>query len=198
MKDSELEGLLSRCDTVVSCLGHTLSIKGVYGKPRNLCVLTTQRVCGAIRRLKPATPIRYIVVSTEGVSRPDGLDPKRTSITERVLLRLLELLLPPHGDNVKNAAYLHSQVQGDPCVQFVAVRPSNLVNGDESQYAIYPTLQNGIFNAGTTTRANVGSFMADLVTEPDVWKAWKGKWPHILNAPASGDTEATAVSPTGA
>lgn len=192
MDDAELEALLVGCDTVISCLGHSLSVRGVFGKPRDLCVKTTQRVCEAIQRIKPAAPVKYIVISTEGVSRPDGLDPKRASLAERALLWLLERLLPPHYDNVKNAAYLHSQVGSghNRFVDFVAVRPSNMIDGDELEYTLHERLQNGIFNAGKTTRANVGRFMADLVTEPDVWTTWKGKWPQILNVPEADGAKA--------
>ena len=68
-------------------------------------------------------------------------------------------------------------------VNFCAVRPSNLVDAPEerSEFGVHATLQNGIFNAGATSRANVGAFMADLVTEEDVWQLWKNAYPHIIN-----------------
>ena len=71
----------------------------------------------------------------------------------------------------------------NPHVEFCAVRPSNLVDAPErpSEFSAHATLQNGIFNAGATTRANVGSFMADLVTEGDVWERWKDSYPHIID-----------------
>ena len=47
---------------------------------------------------------------------------------------------------------------------------------------MHATLQNGIFNAGTTSRANVGEFMANLVTEPATWAEWKDTYPHVLDA----------------
>ena len=186
MEDATLEEHLARCNSVVSCIGHNMTFKGLFGRAsRDLCVETTRRVCEAIRKNAPASPIRYVVVSTEGVSRPDGLDPKLRGAAERLVLRLLELLLPPHLDNVKNAAYLHREVSGDTntFVDFCAVRPSDLLDGEETLYALHERLQNGIFNAGKTTRANVGCFMADLITKSDVWAEWKGKWPHILDVP---------------
>jgi hypothetical protein len=197
MDDAELEGHLAKCDSVVSCVGHNLTFRGIYGKPKDLCVQTTRRVCEAIQRLKPTTPVKYVVVSTEGVDRPDGLDPKRASRAERIILWLLEKMLPPHLDNVKNAAYLHNKVSGinNPSVDFCAVRPSDMVDGDVTQYTLHERLQNGIFNAGKTTRANVGHFMADLVTKPDVWASWKGNWPQILNVPGAGGTTTTSVDP---
>jgi nucleoside-diphosphate-sugar epimerase len=184
MNDAELDDHLRRCDAVVSCVGHNISCAGIFGSAsKDLCVNTTRRVCEAIQRLQ--SPVKYIVVSTEGVSRPDGLDPKLRGLLERLVLWLLEVLLPPHADNVKNAAYLHCEVGrgNNGLVEFCAVRPSDLVDGEETRYALHEVLQNGIFNAGKTTRANVGSFMADLVTKPSIWAQWKGKWPHILDAP---------------
>ena len=185
LNDAELERHLADCNSVISCVGHTLSFRGIFGKPKDLCVETTRRVCEAIQRLKPASPVKYIVVSTEGVDRPDGLDPQRGGVGERCVLWILEQLLPPHIDNVKNAAYLHKKVSGtnNPFVEFCAVRPSSMIDGDETQYTLHEVLQNGIFNAGKTTRANVGCFMADLVTKPDVWAQWNEKWPQILNVP---------------
>ena len=46
------------------------------------------------------------------------------------------------------------------------------------------------FVAGTTRRANVGEFMADLATKPEVWAQWKNGYPHILDkAPAEAKPE---------
>ena len=54
---------------------------------------------------------------------------------------------------------------------------------------LHDTLQNGIFNAGATARANVGEFMADLVTKPGIWQRWKNSFPHILDAAADGGSK---------
>ena len=56
-----------------------------------------------------------------------------------------------------------------------------MIDGDERPWRAFPTLQNGIFNAGTTTRANVGAFMADLVTKAAVWAEWRNGYPHLLD-----------------
>ena len=34
--DSEMNNLLRNCDAIVSCLGHNVSLKGLFGKPRFL------------------------------------------------------------------------------------------------------------------------------------------------------------------
>ena len=78
-------------DAVVSSLGHNLTFKGMYFPPRMLCVDSVRLICDAARQLAPPTPLRLVVVSTEGVDRPDGADPKR-GLLERLLLFLLWLL----------------------------------------------------------------------------------------------------------
>ena len=82
-------------------------------------------------------------------------------------------------------------------MEFVAVRPSDLVDAPPSEFNLFDTLQNGIFNAGKTSRANVGKFMADLVTDSVVWCRWRNSWPHILNATQnSGEEEANEKQKT--
>ena len=56
-----------------------------------------------------------------------------------------------------------------------------MIDGEECEFTFHETLQNGLFNAGTTRRANVGVFMADLVTKSGLWETWKNKFPHILD-----------------
>ena len=70
---------------------------------------------------------------------------------------------------------------GNPHFEFCAVRPSDLSDAPASEYTLHAALQNGIFNGGGTSRANVGAFMADLVTKPDVFAEWTNAFPHILN-----------------
>ena len=173
------------CGAVISCLGHTLSFKGIYGHPKRLCKDSIKLICDAACTLQPSEPLKLIVVSTEGVDQPGGTDPPRASFMERLVLWLLSTrLLPPHQDNMATVKYLHEEVRGDHNlhVSFCAVRPSNLIDADEpSEYTCHASLQNGIFNSRTTTRANVGCFMADLVTRAEVWTKWKEQMPHLLD-----------------
>mmetsp|Transcript_5892 Transcript_5892/g.20069 ORF Transcript_5892/g.20069 Transcript_5892/m.20069 type:complete len:131 (-) Transcript_5892:235-627(-) len=121
------------------------------------------------------------------VRSADGGDPER-GLVERFVLWALEKLLPPHTDNVETLAYLHAQVAGgsNPHVAFVAVRPSDMIDGDAGEYTLHAALQNGIFNAGKSTRANVGQFMADLAADPALMAQWVGKYPQILDVGAPG------------
>lgn len=181
---SALVDVIRGSDAVVSCLGHNLSLSGVFGAPRRLCRDTTAAVLAAARALAPARPLKYIVVSTEGVDHPGGADSATLTrgLAERFVLWLLSWVLPPHADNMSVVDYLHEEASGDPHVEFCAVRPSDMVDAEESAYELHATLQSGIFNAGTTSRANVGAFMADLATKRDLWDTWRGTYPHILDA----------------
>ena len=73
--------------------------------------------------------------------------------------------------------------QDDPAVAWVAVRPDTLVDEDRvSDLEVHPSpVRDPIFNAGRTSRINVGSFMADLITDDELWARWKGQMPVIYN-----------------
>ena len=136
--------------------------------------------CDCARAVNPAAPVRLIVVSTEGVDRPDGGDALRRCCGERCVLKALEWTLPPHADNVAVATYLHTQ-RANPAIEFCAVRPTDLIDGAATAYAAHGQLRNGIFNAGTARRSNVGAFIADLATDAATWATWRGAYPHVLD-----------------
>lgn len=184
LQDEQFAAHLRGCNTVVQCLGHNMSLGGVCGHPRRLCADTARRVCDALQAIAPVQPIKFIVCSTEGVDRPDGGDTIRRGCFERCLLRCLTCALPPHADNVDTARYLHQYAQNNPHVVFCAVRPSDLTdNVPVSEYTLHDTLQNGIFSPGSTSRANVAAFMADLVTDESLFERWENAFPHILDVP---------------
>ena len=160
-----------------------MSFSGMFGHPRRLCTDTVRRVCEAARAGKFAQPVKLIVVNTEGVDRPDGGDSGlHRGCFERCLLGCLTCILPPHADNVATLRYLHQNALVNPHVSFCAVRPSDLTNVEPSSaYTVHDTLQNGIIAPGSTSRANVARFMADLVTDDSVWAQWENSFPHILD-----------------
>ena len=55
-------------------------------------------------------------------------------------------------------------------------------DGEELPHEAHAELQNGLFDAGNTTRANVGAFIADLVTKPETWARWRNAFPHLLDS----------------
>jgi uncharacterized protein YbjT (DUF2867 family) len=58
LTDEELASLVSGCDAAISCLGHNLNLKGVYGAPRDLVTQATRRVCRAIQASRPEKPVK--------------------------------------------------------------------------------------------------------------------------------------------
>ena len=103
---------------------------------------------------------------------------------QQCILGLLRLLLPRHVDKEKAADYPRTKTgQNDVAIEWVAVRPDNLISEDmATQYQVHPSpTRSVIFDAGQTSRINVGHFMADLITDDDTWNRWKGQMPVIYN-----------------
>jgi len=59
------------------------------------------------------------------------------------------------------------------------------VDGGLSRYALHENLVSSLFKPDKTNMANVAHFMGELVANPEVWDAWQGKLPVIVNAAAS-------------
>jgi hypothetical protein len=92
--------------------------------------------------------------------------------------------VPPHADNEDAADYLRIAIgQDDRRVEWAAVRPDGLMDEDQvSGYDVYPSpIRSATFNAGKTSRINVAHFMADLITDDEIWKQWNGQMPVIYN-----------------
>lgn len=183
LDDAKLCQHVKGCDAIASCLGHNLTWKGIFGPPRKLVTEATQRLCLAIRQTQGAAkPIKFVLMNTAGNRNRDLQEP--ISLAQRCIISLIRLLLPPHADNEMAADYLRTQIgQGDDAIAWVVVRPDDLV--DEEQVTAYevhasPT-RSAIFNAGSTSRINVGHFMAELITNDDVWQQWQGQMPVIYN-----------------
>lgn len=183
LSDTEMTQHVRGCDAIASCLGHNISFKGLYGQPRRLVTDATRRLCSAIKANKPETPIKFVLMNTTGNSNRDLSE--RISFSQKCVIRLLRLLLPPHVDNEKAADFLRTDIgQNDGVIEWAAVRPDGLIDESEvSEYDVHssPT-RSAIFNAGTTSRINVGHFMSDLITDHDTWIKWKGQMPVIYNS----------------
>jgi hypothetical protein len=121
-------------------------------------------------------------MSSVSVNRPGGLDTRRGSF-ERAFLWMLRGLIPPANDNQKAADYLYSGVGMDsPFVQWVAVRPDSLLDGDVSGYALHEGLISSLARPDSTSMASVAHFMCELAENPAAWGDWAGKLPVIVNA----------------
>ena len=121
-------------------------------------------------------------MNTTGNTNRDINEP--ISFGQKCVIGLLRLLLPPHVDNENAADYLRTQIgQNNKFIEWAAVRPDNLINEDHvTDYEIHPSpIRSAIFDAGKTSRINVGNFMANLISNTVLWNMWKGQMPVIYN-----------------
>ncbi|MCA0153059.1 NAD(P)-dependent oxidoreductase [Winogradskyella vincentii] len=182
LSDAEMSTIVKDCDAVASCLGHNMTFKGVYGKPRRLVTDATRRLCDAIIANNSNTKTKFVLMNTTGNRNRDLNEP--ISFAQKCVIGLLRLLLPPHVDNEKAADYLRTQIgQDHSFVEWVAVRPDGLI--DEEQVTAYEIHQSptrsAIFNAGKVSRINVAHFIASLITDESQWNSWKGQMPVIYS-----------------
>lgn len=186
LSDAEMARHVEGCDAVASCLGHSLSLKGIYGQPRRLVTDATRRLCNSIRVNAPEQPVRFVLMNTTGNRNHDCHEP--VSFAQHCVLGLLRLLLPPHVDNEQAADYLCTQVgQNDDEIEWAAVRPDSLIDENEvTGYEVYPSpIRSAIFDAGKTSRINVGHFMAELICDDGLWRKWQGQMPVVYNKASS-------------
>ena len=182
LSDAELARHVNGCHAVASCLGHNMTFKGLFGQPRKLVTDATRRLCEAVRKHEPETPVKFVLMNTTGNRNRDLDEP--IPFSQKFVVGLLRLLLPPHVDNEQAADYLRTEVgQNDKQIEWAAVRPDNLIDEDEvTPYDVYPSpIRSALFDPGQTSRINVAHFMADLITADDIWHKWRGQMPVIYN-----------------
>jgi hypothetical protein len=178
----EMAHHVCKSDAVVSCLGHNLSFKGMFGSPRRLVRDTVCKVFEAVKTNGNDAPVKLILMNSTGCRNRDLNE--KISFGQKVVISLLRLLLPPHADNENAIDFLRTKIgQDGGRVEWVAVRPDGLVDSSEvSDYELHSSpIRSAIFDAGKTSRINVAHFMAELITKEDTWLAWKGKMPVIYN-----------------
>ncbi len=186
LSDAEMSQHVSGCRAVASCLGHNLSLRGIFGPPRRLVTDATRRLCNAIKAKKPDGPTKFVLMNTAGNSNRDLHEP--ISPSQRCVIGLIRLLLPPHADNENAADYLRTKIgKNDGAIEWASVRPDRLINEDQvTPYEVHSSpIRSAIFDAGLTSRINVGHFMADLISDDDTWTKWKGQMPVIYNKSSS-------------
>ncbi|WP_282035521.1 NAD(P)-dependent oxidoreductase [Saccharicrinis aurantiacus] len=182
LSPSQMAELCKECEAVALCLGHNLSWKGIYGKPRKLVLDAVKLTCKAIAINTPISPVKFVLMNTTGNRNRDLNEP--ISFVQKIVIALLRLLLPPHVDNEQAADYLRVEIgQNNPYVNWVAVRPDNLINDDKvTGYELYPSpIRSAIFDAGKVSRINVAHFMASLIINNSIWNKWIGKMPVIYS-----------------
>lgn len=182
LSDSKMLELLSDCDAAISCLGHRLSLKGMYGQPRRLVADAAERITRAGFSSKKAGTFKFILMSSSGVRNTKA--DEKVSFAQRLVVTLIRWLVPPHADNEAAAAYLQGRCkQGELGAQWVIVRPDSLVDANiVSEYEVEKSpSRSAIFDPGKTSRINVADFMANLLEDPSLWNKWQGLMPVVYN-----------------
>ncbi|MCV9926241.1 SDR family oxidoreductase [Flavobacterium sp. LS1R49] len=179
---NEMSGYLKDCQSVASCLGHNLSFKGMYGKPKLLITDTVQIICETIIKNAPEKPLRFVLMNTAGNNNKNLNEP--VSFGQKIVIGLFRLLLPPHSDNENAADYLRVKIgQKNRFIEWVTVRPDNLINAQiVTEYSLHasPT-RSALFNPGQTSRINVAHFMSQLIINDTIYNKWSGQMPVIYN-----------------
>ncbi len=182
LSDDELAQHIKGCNAIISCLGHNMSFRGIFGQPRKLVTEASQRLCEAVKTNKPEAPVKFILMNTVGNRNHDLQEP--ISFAQKLVISSLRRLVPPQADNEDAADYLRTKIdRSKKQLEWVAVRPDSLLNETRvSAYKLYasPT-RSAIFNPGKTSRINVAHFMAELITKQETWHKWKYQMPVIYN-----------------
>jgi len=182
MSDGDLLRQIQGCDAVISCLGHVLNLKGIFGPPHNLVTRVVKRICGEIVSLRPEKPVKYILMSSVSVNHTADAE-KRRGKFDKTFMWIMRNLMPPAKDNQLAADFLWRNIGVEnPFVQWVAVRPDTLLEGGVSEYAVHENLVSSLMKPDQTNMANVARFMCELVENQTTWNDWKGKLPVIINA----------------
>jgi len=182
LSDAEMVQHVQGCDAVASCLGHNMTLQGIYGQPRRLVTDATRRLCAAIKANGPEEATKFVLMNTTGNRNGDIHEP--ISFAQTCVIGLLRLILPPHVDNEQAADHLRSQIgQNDEQIEWTVVRPDGLIDEDDvTPYDLHPSpTRSAIFDAGQVSRVNVAHFMAELITEDDTWQQWQGQMPVIYS-----------------
>jgi hypothetical protein len=179
---TEMGSHLKDCNAVVSCLGHNLTFKGMFGKPRWLVTDTVQCICNAISTNNIGSAVKVILMNTTGNSNRDI--PEVPPLSQRIVVSILRVLLSPHADNEKAADFLRTKIgQNNNAIEWLAVRPDALTDEEEvTEYDVHASpIRNAIFDSGATSRINVANFMTELILTESLWSKWKGGMPVIYN-----------------
>lgn len=179
---NEMIKYLNNCQSVVSCLGHNPTLRGIYGKPKKLVTDFVELICNSIIKSNREKPFRIILMNTAGNSNKDLKE--TVSFGEKIVKNILRLLLPPFSDNENAANYLRLKIgKSNSLIEWAIVRPDNLIDREKvTKYSIHisPT-KSALFNPGQTSRINVAHFMFQLITNDIIWDRWKGEMPIIYN-----------------
>lgn len=174
-----IQELMLDCDSVICCLGHNISFKGIFGHPYKLVVNSVKKISNAILTIHESKKL-VLMSTTAYTNKKQG---EENTFGEKLVFSLLEIMLPPHKDNMLAGDHLVYGVGASKLIEWVAVRPDSLFDEEhESAYEIYDSkIRSPIFNSGKTSRINVSHFMVELLINDKLWQKWKYNTPVIYN-----------------
>ena len=183
MSREQLLDHVQGCHGVVSCLGHNITVKGIFFPPRRLVTDGVRRLCDAIEKTAAKQPVKFILMNSTG--NKNALAGETVSVAQSIVIGLIRHLVAPHADNEEAAAYLQSNYgTNNRAIEWAAVRPDSLV--DEplvTAYEVYQSpIRSAIFDTGKSSRINVANFMSQLIINPSLWDKWKNQMPVLYNA----------------
>ena len=178
IEDKRLKEILADVDVVISCLGHNISLKGMFGKPH---YLVTEAIKKIIDNSNDKHPKKIILMNTTACLNTKQKE--KFTFGESIIMGIMRSLLPPQRDNDRALKYLEENIKGENILEWIAVRPDTLTTQDQvTDYELFESTQRSpIFNAGKTSRINVAHFMMKLASNEELWNEWKYKTPVIYN-----------------
>jgi len=181
------------CATVISCLGHTISVRGILGPPRDLVRQAVGLVVEAVEAGQreqtaagqPAAPVHLILMSSVSVNQPGRGDARRGA-SERAYMSGMRALVPPARDNQRAADFLvHEVGPADARLEWVIVRPDTLTEGPLAEYRVHEALVSSLFRPDRTRMSQVAHFMCELATDDATWQRWRSRMPVVVDAQLS-------------
>jgi putative NADH-flavin reductase len=175
---NQLKDILLDVDIIISCLGHNISLKGIFGRPHYLVTEAVQKTIVNANKTKLK---KFILMNTTACLNNSI---EKLSLGENIIINIMKALLPPQKDNEKALKYLEINHTKESNVQWIAVRPDTLTTENQiTDYSVFESVQRSpIFNAGKTSRINAANFITELVSNEELWDTWKYKMPVIYNA----------------
>ena len=182
MDDAALSEALEDVDAIVSCLGHNLTLKGIWGKPRKLVTEAIRKVCASISTEDTEKVTKLVLLNTTACRDVDAQE--KFTKAESMIMAIMRFLLPPQRDNEQAVNFLkHDIGKHNRNIEWIAVRPDTLIDETEvTSYTVHTSpVRSPVFNAGKTSRINVGRFIMNLLCNHEHWEKWKYQMPVIYN-----------------
>ena len=182
MDNAELSEVLDDVDAIVSCLGHNITLKGIWGRPHRLVTDAIRKVCESIRITDTGKVTKLVLMNTTACLDVDAQEKFTTA--EGIIIAIMRFLLPPQRDNEQAVNFLkHAIGNNDRNIEWIAVRPDTLIDENEvTSYTVHNSpVRSPVFNSGKTSRINVGSFIMNLLCNNEQWEKWRYQMPVIYN-----------------